>query len=69
MKVALLYPYVKNSLNGCDPPISVLYLASALQRAGQDVTVIDVDDGNLSNVDIAKKVAEYGPDLVGMPLF
>lgn len=69
MKVALLYPYVKNSLNGCDPPISVLYLAAALQQAGQDVTVIDADDGQLSNMDIAKKVAEYGPDLVGMPLF
>lgn len=69
MKIALLYPYIKRYFPGCNPPISILYLAASLKHAGEDLMVIDADNGNLTPEEIAKKVFNYAPDLVGIPLF
>jgi anaerobic magnesium-protoporphyrin IX monomethyl ester cyclase len=69
MKTALVYPYSKYSWTGCYPPISLLYLAASLQRAGKEVMVIDVDEGNYSFSDIRQRLIEYSPDLIGIPLF
>ena len=69
MKIALVYPYSKRNVMGCNPPISLLYVASSLKQSKEDVLVIDADDGKLSSKDILKKLVEYSPDLVGIPLF
>ena len=69
MRVALIYPHRKKDFTGCNPPISLLYLASQLLRAGHDVAVIDRDDRDLSDVQIVNRLVEYSPNLVGMPIF
>ncbi|HUV36535.1 MAG TPA: radical SAM protein [Patescibacteria group bacterium] len=69
MKIALLYPYIKRHFPGCNPPISLLYLAASLKRAGEKLIVIDADNGDLTTHDIVKRVFDYSPDLVGIPLF
>lgn len=69
MKISLIYPYKKEIFVGCNPPLSLLYLAASLQQAGKDVMVIDVDEDNLSHLGILKCLIEYKPDLIGIPLF
>ncbi len=69
MKTGLVYPYRKQDFTGCNPPISLLYLAAALKQADEDVLVIDSDDGNLSCTDILKRLISYCPDLIGIPLY
>jgi len=69
MKAALIYPYTKGGPPGCYPPISILYLASAIQQAGEDVMVIDIDDGYISIREILEKLDEYKPHFVGIPMF
>lgn len=69
MKIGLVYPYRKQDFTGCNPPISLLYLAGTLKQAGEDVLVIDSDDGNLTGADILKRLIIYSPDLIGIPLY
>ena len=69
MKTALVYPYTKKLFTGCNPPISLLYLAAALQQAGEDVIVLDVDEGPSTEEDLLERLRQYDPDLVGIPLF
>ncbi len=69
MKTALIYPYSKKNVMGCNPPISLLYVAASLRESGEDVLVIDADEGKLSPKEILKKLVNYSPDIVGMPLF
>lgn len=69
VKTTLIYPFRKKNFRGCNPPISLLYLAAALRNAGEEVTVMDSDDGDLSQADLVKRVAESRPDLVGVPLY
>src|SRR3990172_5663792 len=69
MKTALIYPYIKRSFNGCNPPLSILYLAAALQQAEEEVMVIDIDENNLSYTDILSRLIKYEPQLIGIPLF
>ena len=69
MKVALIYPHRKKDFTGCNPPISLLYLASQLLQAGHHVTVIDRDDCDLSDAQIVSRLTSYSPDLVGLPVF
>ncbi|MDP2920949.1 MAG: radical SAM protein [Candidatus Omnitrophota bacterium] len=69
MKIALLYPYTKMSAQGCNPPISLLYIGASLKQSGNDVLVIDKDHGNLSNPDMLEKLKDYSPDLIGLPIF
>jgi len=69
MKIALVYPYSKRNVMGCNPPISLLYVASSLMQSNEDVLVIDADDGRLSPEGVLKRLVEYSPDIVGVPLF
>ncbi|OGU30246.1 MAG: hypothetical protein A2057_03630 [Ignavibacteria bacterium GWA2_35_9] len=69
MKTALIYPYIKRSFNGCNPPLSILYLAASLRQAGKEVMVLDVDEDNLSYPAIVDRLVKYEPQLVGIPLF
>ncbi len=69
MKIALLYPYIKRHFPGCNPPISILYLAASLKQAGEELIVIDADNGNLTPREIVKMVFDYSPDLIGIPVF
>lgn len=69
MKTALVSPFKKASYSGCTPPIAILYLAAALLQNGEDVLIIDADEGSLSHKDILGKLTRYSPDLVGIPLF
>ena len=47
------------------PPLGVLYLASALEREGHRVTVLDLNLDPAGH-DFARRVASQRPDLVGM---
>ena len=69
MKTALVYPYYKGLFTGCNPPVSLLYLASALQQADQEVFVLDIDEDHRSFGDILDLLKEISPDLVGIPLY
>ena len=69
MKTALVYPYTKKLFTGCNPPISLLYLAASVREAGEDVMVLDIDEGSSTEEDMLERLKEYDPDLVGIPLF
>ena len=69
MEFALIYPYQKRSPVGCNPPISILYLAAAARNAGNRVTVLDSDEGRLSLDQIVHWVGEHKPRVVGIPSF
>ena len=69
MKIALVYPYKKEGFQGCNPPVSLLYLAAALRKAGQEVAVFDIDEDNRSEADLIDILCEHSPDVVGIPLF
>jgi anaerobic magnesium-protoporphyrin IX monomethyl ester cyclase len=69
MKIALVYPYVKNCYTGCNPPISLLYLAASLLKNDYEVKVIDIDEDNQSFSDIITSLKKYSPDLIGIPMF
>ncbi|NQT24236.1 radical SAM protein [candidate division KSB1 bacterium] len=69
MKTTLVYPYKKKMFTGCNPPVSLLYLAAALQRAGQDVSVIDIDEDDRSYAEVLEHIKSESPDLVGVPLY
>lgn len=69
MQVALIYPYPKSSPIGCNPPVSLLYLAAAARDAGHEVTVLDVDEHSFSRDDIARWVGDQRPQIVGIPSF
>ena len=69
MKTTLVYPYKKKMFTGCNPPVSLLYLAAALQRAGQDVSVVDMDEDDRSYGEVLDKIISESPDVVGIPLY
>lgn len=69
MKTTLVYPYRKHIFTGCNPPVSLLYLAASLQKAGQEVSVIDIDEDNRSYGEVLDQIKAESPDLVGIPLY
>lgn len=69
MKTALIYPFKKAGFHGCNPPLSLLYLGASLKQADEDVLIIDRDEDDLSDSDIMKRLIEYSPDLIGIPLY
>jgi anaerobic magnesium-protoporphyrin IX monomethyl ester cyclase len=69
MRAALVYPYRKRDSSGCNPPLSLLYLAASLEKAGHDVLVVDSDDGDLTHQGILKRLVSYSPDVVGLPIY
>ena len=69
MKIVLIYPYEKKCYSGCNPPISLLYLAASLLKNNYEVKVIDIDEDNQSFYDIITFLKGYSPDLIGIPMF
>ncbi len=79
MKVTLIF--TSNELNpnfqelqfrdeniGHVPPLSLLYVASMLEKEGVEVDVMDMDAERLSYVDALQRVRDFGPDLIGFTL-
>ncbi len=48
------------------PPLGVLFLAAVLEREGYDVEVVPADVLRLSWNEIAKKIDDFKPDIVGI---
>ena len=69
MKTALLYPYQKRFFTGCNPPVSLLYLAASLIRAEEEVKVFDIDEDNRSEKELVQQLKYYQPDVIGIPLY
>jgi len=57
------YLYKRGFLN---PPMSLCYLAAALEKAGHAVKIIDGEAQGLSTGAIIREAAEYKPDLFGL---
>ncbi|MFH1849629.1 MAG: radical SAM protein [archaeon] len=73
MKLLLINPPYRNVLAGYDidlksqghlPPLSLLYVASALR--GHQVAVLDADLEQLGLDDIAKRIRKENPDFIGL---
>lgn len=69
MRIALVYPFIKGGSHGCNPPLALLYLATNLERDGHEVAVFDRDRHPRDQSLFISEIADYGPDLIGMPLF
>ncbi|MFH1469534.1 MAG: radical SAM protein [Pseudomonadota bacterium] len=52
----------------CTPPLGLLYLGAALERAGHRVTVVEANAWQLSEAEVAHAVLAARPDLVGLPV-
>jgi len=77
MKVLLIRPHnignintrLPESLNksqGVLPPLGISYIASALEKAGHIVTILDVIALNLTTNEIRKHIHEFKPEIVGI---
>jgi len=51
------------------PPLNLLYLATALRQAGFEPRVLEANALCLSDEQIAEAAREFGPDLIGAPLY
>ena len=47
-------------------PLGLLYMAAMLEEEGEDVLVIDAAAEELDIPRTVQRIAEYGPDLVGI---
>ena len=77
MKVLLINPSERNmvganlpleveAIRGANPPISLQYVAAACQKAGHETAIIDAALDNLSPAALARRIAEYEPEVVGI---
>ncbi len=73
----LLRPFT-DTTKGDSPPLSLMYLSSAMKRRALPVKLVDncVDRGKLGDLSLNKyvlklldEISEYNPDLLGMTLF
>lgn len=72
LKVLLVNPratYAYEIAQKCYPPLNLLYLATALKRAGHDVRVLDANALRMGDEDILQEARNYDPDLIGSPLY
>ena len=69
MRVALAYPYTKKLDHQCNPPLALLYLATSLRDRGADVAVFDADGFDGGRGELVAQVADFRPDVVGLPTF
>ena len=44
MKIVLIYPYEKKCYSGCNPPISLLYLAASLLKNNYEIPTVFSDE-------------------------
>lgn len=77
MKIQLIRYYDIGNINsrlaksldrrqGVLPPLGIAYIASALERAGHDVEIIDAKAECLSSEEVKSRVRNFKPDLVGV---
>lgn len=52
-----------------EPDLGIGYLASAAKVAGHEVKVVDAFAEAIGLDEISRRVTEFGPDVIGMPLF
>ena len=55
-----------NKYTACEPPYWAMMLAAFLREHHHDVAILDAEAENMSPEDVARKVAELSPVLVGM---
>ena len=55
-----------NKYTACEPPYWAMMLAAFLREHHHDVVILDAEAENMSPEDVARKVAELSPVLVGM---
>ena len=66
----LVYPFQKRTAKGCNPPLSLLALATSLKNNNLPVSVFDYDGEKPDNLeDLAQRVLKENPIIIGMPLF
>jgi anaerobic magnesium-protoporphyrin IX monomethyl ester cyclase len=79
MKIALVYNYAEPNAEfstitaqerhmGVIPPISLAYVAAIIERAGHTVMIIDAPALRLSAQETARRITEFGPELVGFTI-
>lgn len=60
-------PVIIKDQQGIYPPLGILYIAACLKASGRyQVSVIDAQAEDLSHIQVAERVAELKPDVVGM---
>lgn len=75
MKVLLISPALRNMdvyqvrARGCMPPLNLMYLASALQRGGHEVRILDLYAEGLSEGEFLARALEFGPALAGFATY
>jgi anaerobic magnesium-protoporphyrin IX monomethyl ester cyclase len=69
MRVALAYPLSKGGDYSCNPPLSLLYLATSLKANGFEVSVFDLDSYTGGMQELLNDIVDYRPVLVGIPIF
>jgi len=70
MRVAFLNPRhtaADRFRQKCTPPLGLLYLTSALRRAGHESLILDDNVRLFSPEEMRERLAAFAPDLVGMP--
>jgi len=70
MKILLVYPpsrsVIKEVLEATSPPLGLAYVASILEREGEEVKIVDSLVDNLTFDDVKKRISAWNPDLVGV---
>lgn len=69
LRTALISPnyVVREKFGECsDPPLGIAYIASALEKKGHEVTIIDANAENLGISEILSKLKEFKPDVAGI---
>ena len=69
MRVALVYPDSKLTSAGCMSPLGLLYMATSVRDNHHEVAVFDVDGFQPGLPELVNAVADYRPDVVGIPVF
>ena len=64
MKVMLINPYFRT--HTITPPLGLVYLASSLRSAGQEVTILDCLAKEIDPEKIEREVQKQNPDIVGI---
>ncbi|MEM2635117.1 MAG: radical SAM protein, partial [Nitrososphaerales archaeon] len=57
---------IRRSLNLRAPPLGLLYIAAALEKAGFPTHILDANLYNLSDLQIEREISKRSPDIVGV---
>ena len=71
-KVLLINPratYAHELAQKCYPPMHLLYLAAALRGQRYEVDVVDANAARMSDEQVAQRVIDFKPSLVGISLY